>query len=174
MQITFIKRLTVSGCVCVLESAGWRKFSLRLRLGILQSHHWCLRPLWGHRRGGLTRLQANSVHKAHVSVKSPAGPAGAVRNKHWWAFLDLWLWQAMTSDSAHFWPWALHSTGSAAAADGKQRIRVQIRRTVPITAEITDNKTDILDFIILFTHLSKWQRMIHVRLFITTKGFVLR
>ncbi len=71
----------------------------------------------------------------------------------------------MTSDSANFWPWALHSTGSAAAAaDGKQRIRVQIRRTVPITAEITDNKTDILDFIFLFTHLSKWQRMNHIRL----------
>lgn len=153
----------MSGCVRGLESTGWRKFSLRLGLGILQSHHWCLRPLWGHRRRGLTRLQANSVHKAHVSVKSPAGPARPVRNKHKWVFFGfmnnagLWynkLW-LMNSDLVHFWPWALHSTGSAAAVDSKQRIRAEIRRTVSITAEITDNKTDILDFIVLFTHLSK-------------------
>lgn len=81
----------MSGCVCVLKGTGWRMFSLRLGLGILQSHHWCLRPLWGHRRRGLTRLQANSIHKTHVTVKSPAGPARPVRNIHKWAFLGSWI-----------------------------------------------------------------------------------
>lgn len=66
-----------------------------------------------------------------------------------WYNNKLWL---MNSDS--FWPWALHSTGSAAAVDSKQRIRGRIRRTVCITAEITENKKDIFDFIISFTHLS--------------------
>lgn len=67
--------LTVLRCLNGLKRTRRWQLSLRLCLCILQTHHRSLRALGGHRGGGLTGLQANSIHKSHVSVQSPARPA---------------------------------------------------------------------------------------------------